>query len=183
MLCTELQCSTTASVQVITVRQPIPTTAIVFLFFFGNPLLAFCRRFFFRKTSGCNTVSNEVKSEILNLIFYFIWITISQSFCDLKYDGSLSCTLTSVYVVEIISFNHINLQCVEKHIINWDELYINRPIEKCYSFQYWLFFMFSSTHTVPGMEVEDVGVFVVVVEITVRTVHVYIISNFSTLLP
>lgn len=138
---------------------------------------------FFRTTSGCNTVSNEVKSEILNLIFYFIWITISQSFCDLKYDGSLSCTLTSVYVVEIISFNHINLQCVEKHINNWDELYINRPIEKCYSFQYWLFFMFSSTHTVPGMEVEDVGVFVVVVEITVRTVHVYIISNFSTLLP
>lgn len=43
--------------------------------------------------------------------------------------------------------------------------------------------MFRSTHTVPGMEVEDVGVFVVVVEITVRTVHVYIKSNFSTLLP
>lgn len=122
-------------------RQPIPTTTI----FLEIPYKHFVA-VFFRKTSGCNTVSNEVKSEILNLIFYFIWITISQSFCDLKYDGSLSRTLTSVYVVEIISFNHINLQCVEKHIINWDGLYINRPIEKCYSFQYWLFFMFSSTH-------------------------------------
>lgn len=41
--------------------------------------------------------------------------------------------------------------------------------------------MFSSTYTVPGLEVEDVGVFVVVVEITVR--KVYMISNISTLLP
>lgn len=41
--------------------------------------------------------------------------------------------------------------------------------------------MFSSTYTVPGLEVEDVGAFEVVVEITVR--KVYMISNISTLLP
>lgn len=82
-------------------------------YFFWKSLISILSPFFFCKTSGCNAVSNEVKSEILNLIFYFIWITISQSFRDLKYDGSLPCTLTSVYVVEIISFNHINLQCVE----------------------------------------------------------------------
>lgn len=112
----------------------------LFFFLFWKSLIGILSPFFSRKTSGCNIVSNKVKSEVLNLIFYYIWITISQSFCEHKYNGSLSCTLTSVYVGERISFNHINLQCIEKNIINEDELYINRPIAQCYSFQYWLFF-------------------------------------------